>query len=53
MGKVGCGLGLYLAKQIINAHNGIIYAESKESNYNIYNIELPCINECKISAMTC
>lgn len=53
MGKVGSGLGLYLAKQIINAHNGVIYAESKESNYNIYNIELPCINECKISAITC
>ncbi len=52
MGKVGSGLGLYLAKQIINAHNGIIYAESKESNYNIYNIELPCINECKIPAIT-
>lgn len=53
MGKVGSGLGLYLAKQIINAHNGVIYAESKESNYNIYNIELPCINECKISAIAC
>lgn len=53
MGKVGSGLGLYLAKQIINAHNGVIYAESKESNYNIYNIELPCINECKIPAIAC
>lgn len=52
MDKVGSGLGLYLAKQIINAHNGIIYAESKESNYNIYKIELPCINECKIPAMS-
>ncbi len=52
MGKVGSGLGLYLAKQIINAHNGVIYAESKESNYNIYNIELPCINECKIPAFS-
>ena len=52
MGKVGSGLGLYLAKQIINAHNGLIYAESKESNYNIYNIMLPCINECKIPALS-
>ena len=53
LGKVGCGLGLYLAKQIINAHNGEIYAESKESNYNTYNIEIPCINECKIPALVC
>ncbi len=53
MDKVGSSLGLYLAKQIINAHNGKINVESKMSNYNNYNIELPCINECKLSAIAC
>ncbi len=48
--KVGSSLGLYLAKQIIDAHHGNINVKSKESDYNIYNIELPCINECKLSA---
>ena len=50
MDKVGSSLNLYLAKQIINAHHGIIDIESKRSNYNNYNIELPCINECKLQA---
>ena len=50
MDKVGSSLNLYLAKQIINAHHGIIDIESKKSNYNNYNIELPCINECKLQA---
>lgn len=53
MDKVGSSLNLYLAKQIINAHNGTIAVESKKSNYNHYNIELPCINECKLSAIAC
>ena len=53
MDKVGSSLNLYLAKQIINAHNGKINVESKKSNYNNYNIELPCINECKLSAIAC
>ena len=50
MDKVGSSLNLYLAKQIINAHQGIINVESKKTNYNSYNIELPYINECKYSA---
>lgn len=53
MDKVGSSLNLYLAKQIINAHNGTIAVESKKSNYNNYKIELPCINECKFSAIAC
>lgn len=53
MDKVGSSLNLYLAKQIINAHNGKIVVESKKSNHNHYNIELPCINECKLSAIAC
>lgn len=49
MDKVGSGLGLYLAKQIIEAHNGEITVESNEKNFSAYNIKLPCINECKFS----
>ena len=52
MNKVGCGLGLYLAKQIITAHHGLVDVESSESNYSVYNLELPCINECKIPALS-
>lgn len=51
MDKVGNGLGLYLAKQIIDAHNGNIYVEAREANYNTFNVELPCINECKNSTV--
>lgn len=51
--KVGSSLELYLAKQIISAHNGTINIESKKANYNIYKIELPCITECKLSSLTC
>lgn len=51
--KVGAGLALYYAKQIINAHNGSIEIETKNSNLNIYNIELPCINDCKFSPAIC
>lgn len=53
MDKVGSSLSLYLAKQIINAHNGKINVESSKTNYNNYSIELPCINECKLSAIAC
>ena len=49
MDKVGSGLGLYLAKQIIEAHNGEINVENNEKNFSAYNIKLPCINECKFS----
>ena len=53
MDKVGSSLSLYLAKQIINAHNGKINVESKKTNYNNYSIELPRINECKVPALAC
>lgn len=41
MDKVGSGLSLYLAKQIIEAHNGEIIVESNEKNFSSYNIKLP------------
>ena len=39
--KIGAGLGLYLAKQIIDAHKGQIIAESFEDNRNIFGFKLP------------
>lgn len=42
--KVGSGLGLYLAKQIIDAHNGNLYAHNNGKIYCV--VEMPCINEC-------
>ena len=43
--KVGVGLGLYLSKQIIDAHNGDIYAKSFEDNHNIFGFVLPLTNK--------
>ena len=39
--KIGVGLGLYLSKQIINAHNGEIQAISFEENKNIFEFTIP------------
>ena len=38
--RIGEGIYLYLAKLIINAHNGKIYINSKQSEGNIFCIEL-------------
>lgn len=43
--KVGAGLGLYLSKQIVNAHQGDIYAKSFEDNHNIFGFVLPLVTE--------
>ena len=43
--KVGVGLGLYLSKQIIDAHDGEIYAKSYEDNHNIFGFILPLVNK--------
>jgi len=42
--KVGFGLGLYLSKQIIDAHQGKIYAKSFADNHNIFGFILPLEN---------
>ncbi len=48
--KVGVDLGLYLSKQIIDAHNGSIYAKSYEDNSNVFGFILPIVTEsAKIS----
>ena len=39
--KIGVGLGLYLSKQIVNAHNGEIGAISFEENRNIFEFTIP------------
>ncbi|MEW5822207.1 MAG: ATP-binding protein [Cyanobacteriota bacterium] len=39
--KVGTGLGLYLSKEIINAHGGEIWAESVEKQGSIFYFTLP------------
>lgn len=42
--KVGSALRLYLAKQIIEAHNGNVFIQDNQTTGCI--IELPCINKC-------
>ena len=39
--KTTLGLGLYLSKEIINAHFGIIIVNSLENNTNIFGFEIP------------
>ena len=39
--KIGVGLGFYLSKQIVNAHNGEIGAISFEENRNIFEFTIP------------
>lgn len=50
--KVGTGIGLYLAKQIIKAHNGNICALSWSFARGGFNIKLPSINNCKLPAFS-
>ena len=39
--KIGVGLGLYLSKQIVNAHNGEVKATSYIENKNVFEFTLP------------
>ena len=47
--KVGSSLNLYLAKQIISAHNGTLNVKSEQSSYSKCSIELPCYGKCAIA----
>lgn len=42
--KSGIGLGLYLTKQIVTAHNGEVIAESDEINGNTFGFKIPKTN---------
>ena len=42
--KTSTGLGLYLSKQIIDAHNGKMYAQSDEDQTCIFGFEIPKVH---------
>ena len=50
--KIGSSLNLYLAKRIINAHNGIILVETNENKAHFI-IEIPCSSEAKKTVTAC
>ena len=39
--SAGTGLGLYLSRQIVEAHNGKIWAESKVSKGSVFSVLIP------------
>ena len=49
--KIGSSLNLYLAKRIINAHNGIILIETSKTRAHFI-IELPCSNNPQLSLLS-
>lgn len=44
----GTGLGLPIAKQLVNAHNGFIWVESKVKEYTKFSFCLPILNDREV-----
>ncbi len=51
--KIGIGLGLYLSKRIINAHNGSIKAESLDDMKNVFSFYIPSLKTETDTKHTC
>lgn len=49
--KPGTGLGLYLSKKIIDAHDGIMIAKSFHNNINIFGFKLKVLKLADIKAL--
>lgn len=41
--KIGTGLGLYLAQQVVKSHGGELSVESEEGNFTEFTIKLPAV----------
>ena len=46
--KIGTGLGLYLALQVIKAHDGELTVESEEGKYTEFMIKLPAVENINL-----
>ena len=46
----GLGLGLYITRQIVEAHGGSIKVDSKVGNGSVFTVDLPLDTEVKTSA---
>ena len=46
--KIGTGLGLYLALQVIKSHEGELVVDSKEGEYTEFTIKLPAVENMNL-----
>jgi PAS domain S-box-containing protein len=47
-GSKGTGLGLFISKAIVTAHNGRIWVESKEGKGSVFSFAIPVLNDKQI-----
>ena len=50
-GSTGTGLGLFIAKSILERHDGTITAESQEGVGSVFSFSIPAINPARLAAM--